>query len=177
MLDQHKDSRHVGVRYSFWNKYDSKIDHGIFQLYLEKKKINAHWHICTCWTWPSLTIWLQVAGLWRHLTVAVGICQVLNLTSTWLSDNDNYCGLLNLTFFVFQSIGPWADAFYKSICPYLCVSVCVSVCVCVCSLLRYGLNIFLPQLPEVGCPNLLDIRNPWWKVLETSGLRFENFCS
>ena len=33
----------------------------------------------------------------------------------------------------------------------------------------------LPQLPEVGCPKLLEIRNPWGKVLEGSGLRIEHF--
>ena len=55
----------------------------------------------------------------------------------------------------------WADAFYKSKYP---------------SLLRYRLNVFLPQLPEVGCPIFLEIQNPWGKVMERSGLRFEHFC-
>ena len=40
----------------------------------------------------------------------------------------------------------------------------------------FCLNIFLPPLPEVQCPNFLDFRNLWGKVLEKSGLRFENFC-
>ena len=40
----------------------------------------------------------------------------------------------------------------------LCVRV--SVRLFVCSLLRYRLNVFLPQLPEVGCPIFLEIRNP-----------------
>ena len=44
----------------------------------------------------------------------------------------------------------------------------------ICSL---GLNVFLPQLPKVQCPNFLDIRNPWGKVMEQSGLRFEHFSS
>jgi len=39
------------------------------------------------------------------------------------------------------------------------------------------LNIFLPPLPEVQCPNFLDFQNPWGKVMERSGLRFEDFCS
>ena len=34
----------------------------------------------------------------------------------------------------------------------------------------------MPPLPEVGCPKLLEIRNPWGKVLERSGLRIEHFC-
>ena len=46
----------------------------------------------------------------------------------------------------------------------------------VCSLLRYRLNVFLPPLPEVGCPIFLEIRNPWGKVMERSGLTFEPFC-
>ena len=54
--------------------------------------------------------------------------------------------------------------------------VCPSVCLSVCSLLRYRLNVFLPPLPEVGCPKFLEIRNPWGKVMERSGLRFEHFC-
>ena len=54
--------------------------------------------------------------------------------------------------------------------------VCVSVCLSVCSPLRYRLTVFLPPLPEVGCPIFLEIRNPWGKVMERSGLTFEHFC-
>ena len=43
------------------------------------------------------------------------------------------------------------------------MSVCVSVCLSVCSLLRYRLNVFLPPLPKVGCPKLLEIQNHWGK--------------
>ena len=55
----------------------------------------------------------------------------------------------------------------------VCLCVCVSVCLCVCSLLRYRLNVFLPPLPEVGCPIVLEIRNPWGKVIKevVSGLK------
>jgi hypothetical protein len=53
---------------------------------------------------------------------------------------------------------------------------CVSVCVSVCSLLRYRLTVLLPPLPEVGCPIFIEIRNPWGKVMERSGLRYEHFC-
>ena len=38
--------------------------------------------------------------------------------------------------------------------------------------LRYQLNVFLPQLPEIRC----QIQNPWGKVMEKSGLIFEHFC-
>ena len=40
---------------------------------------------------------------------------------------------------IFKASALWADAFSKSICPY------------VCALLRYRLTVFLPPLPEVGC--------------------------
>ena len=53
--------------------------------------------------------------------------------------------------------------------------VCVFVCLCVCSLLRYCLTVFLPPLPDVGCLIFLEIRYPWGKVMERSGLRFEHF--
>ena len=43
------------------------------------------------------------------------------------------------------------------------------------SLLRYRLTVFLPPLPKVGCPIFLEIRNPWGKVMERSGLRYEHF--
>ena len=59
---------------------------------------------------------------------------------------------------------------------FVCVFVCLSVCLSVCSLLRYCLTVFLPPLPEVGCPIFLEIRNPWGKVMESSGLTFEHFC-
>ena len=40
----------------------------------------------------------------------------------------------------------------------------------------YILRPILPPLPEVGCPKFLEIRNPWGKVLERSGLRIEHLC-
>ena len=43
------------------------------------------------------------------------------------------------------------------------------------SVLRYCLTVFLLPLPEVGCPIFLEIRNPWGKVMERSGLTFEHF--
>ena len=38
------------------------------------------------------------------------------------------------------------------------------------------LTVFLTPLPEVGCPIFLEIRHPWGKVMERSGLRYEHFC-
>ena len=35
--------------------------------------------------------------------------------------------------------------------------------------------VFLPPLPEVGCPIFLEIRNPWGKVMERSGVTFKPF--
>ena len=40
----------------------------------------------------------------------------------------------------------------------------------------YILRPILPPLPEVGCPKILELQNPWGKVLERSGLRIEHFC-
>ena len=50
--------------------------------------------------------------------------------------------------------------------PMFSISQFVHMCVCVCvclfvHFLRYRLNVFLSPLPEVGCPNFLEIRNPW----------------
>ena len=56
------------------------------------------------------------------------------------------------------------------------LSVSLSVRLSVCSLLRYRLTVFLPPFPEVGCQIFLEIRNPWGKVMERSGLAFEHFC-
>ena len=63
-----------------------------------------------------------------------------------------------------------------SISQFVRLYVCLCVCLSVCSLLRYCLTVFLPPLPEIGCPIFLHIRNPWGKVMERSGLRYENFC-
>ena len=49
------------------------------------------------------------------------------------------------------------------------------VCVCVCHTLSLRLAVFLPPIPEVQCLNFLDIWNPWGKLIERSGLRFEFF--
>ena len=41
--------------------------------------------------------------------------------------------------------------------------------------IRIG-RVFLPPLPEDGCPIFLEIRNPLGKEMERSGLTFEHFC-
>jgi hypothetical protein len=53
------------------------------------------------------------------------------------------------------------------------LSVCLSVCVFT---FEERLTVFLPPLPKIGCPIFLEIRNPWGKVMERSGLTFEHFC-
>ena len=50
----------------------------------------------------------------------------------------------------------------------VCVSVCLSVCLFTFELL---LNIFLPPLPKVWCPNFVETRNPWEKVMERRGFQ------
>ena len=39
------------------------------------------------------------------------------------------------------------------------------------------LNVFLPQIRKVQCPNFLGFQNPRGKIMEGNGLRFENFSS
>ena len=73
----------------------------------------------------------------------------------------------------FSKNRPLADSFIESRCPCVCVSVCLfhrGQCV------WYILRPILPPLPKVGCPKFSEIRNPWGKVLERSGLRIEHFC-
>ena len=77
-----------------------------------------------------------------------------------------------VTIFIFKASAFWADAFYKSKCPNVCLSVCLFVSLFT---LSYRLTVFLPPLPKVGCLIFLEIRNPWGKVMERSGLRFEHF--
>ena len=67
--------------------------------------------------------------------------------------------------YIFTASALWAV--YKSICQSVHPSVC--------SLLRYPFNVLLPPLPKVGCPTFLEIQNSWGKVMERSGLIFENF--
>ena len=81
-------------------------------------------------------------------------------------------GPFHYSFVLFKASALRADAFYKSKCPSAFPSVRPSVC----SLLRYRLYVFLTPFPKVGCPILLEIRNPWGKVMERSGLRLEHFC-
>ena len=78
---------------------------------------------------------------------------------------------LKFTRIIFKASALWADAFYKLRCPSVYPSVCLSVCL----LLRYRLNVFLSPLSEIGCPKFLELWNPWEKVMERSGLTFENF--
>ena len=68
----------------------------------------------------------------------------------------------------FQSIGPLADAYYDLTCPYVCLCVCLRVC-------HIPFNGLFPPLPEVQCQTFLDFQNPWGKVMERRGLRFEKF--
>ena len=61
----------------------------------------------------------------------------------------------------------------RNVCLCVCPSVCLSVCVFTFEVPFNGL--FTP-LPEVRCPIFLEIQNPWGKVMERSGLRYEHFC-
>ena len=52
----------------------------------------------------------------------------------------------------------------------------VRVSVCLFDVMWYILMPILPPFSEVRCPKILEIRNPWGKVLERNGLRIEYFC-
>ena len=67
---------------------------------------------------------------------------------------------------IFKASALWADAFYKLKCPSVRVSVRLFT-------FRYRLNVFLPPLPEVGCPKFSEIRNPWGSGLKS--LRKKSF--
>ena len=69
----------------------------------------------------------------------------------------------------------WPSGPMLSINQFVHMYVCLSVCLSVCSLLRNCLNVFLPPLPKIICPKILEILNPWGKVVERSGFRFEHF--
>ena len=78
--------------------------------------------------------------------------------------------------FHFQSIGP-----RLSISRNFRLSVCLSVRVSV-RLFTFEVpfnSLFAPtshwEVPKVGCPIFLEIRNPWGKVMGRSGLTFEHF--
>ena len=74
---------------------------------------------------------------------------------------------------IFKALALWADAFYKL--------KCSSVCPCV----RPSVSVFTFEVPfkrlfapssQSWMSNILEIRNPWRKVIERSGLRLELFC-
>ena len=51
------------------------------------------------------------------------------------------------------------------------------MCLSVCHTVFTPFQRLPPPLPEVQCPNFLDIQNPLGEIMERSGLRFEHFCS
>ena len=57
----------------------------------------------------------------------------------------------------------------------LVIAMSVCLCVCLSLFMWYILRPILPPLPKVQYPKFLEIRNPWGKVLERSGIRIENF--
>ena len=64
-------------------------------------------------------------------------------------------------------MSPFQNIFHLSVCV-----VCLSVCVFTFEVLFKSL---FDQLPEVGCPKFLEIRNSWGKEMQRSGLTFENY--
>ena len=95
---------------------------------------------------------------------------ILTPTKKEQKNGHNFCVQSQTVSYVFSKHRPSGPMLSKS------GNVHLSVRLSVCSLLRYRLNVFLPPLPEVGCQIFLEIRNPWGKVMESSGLTFEHFC-
>ena len=88
------------------------------------------------------------------------------LGETWRITSDYFC---------FSKTQPSGPSLSISWFVRLCVCVCLSVCLSIFCLFR--LNVLLPPLPKIQCQKCLEIRNPWGKVMERWGFRFENFCS
>ena len=77
---------------------------------------------------------------------------------------------------IFKASALWADAFYKSKCPSVCPSVRLSVCLSVCLFtFEVPFNGLFAPTSRSRMSNILEIRNPWGKVMERSGLLFEPF--
>ena len=74
---------------------------------------------------------------------------------------------------IFIESAHWADSIQQSRCPCVCLCLCVFVCPL---FMQQILRPILLPLLKVGCPKILEIRNPWGKVLEGSGPRIEHFC-
>ena len=68
------------------------------------------------------------------------------------------------------------SSYFHQIGPLGRFDLVVAMSVCLMSLFMwYILRPHLPPLPEVRRSKILEIRNPWGKVLERSGLRIEHF--
>ena len=76
---------------------------------------------------------------------------------------------------MFKASALWAHAFYKSKCPSVCPCVGPSVCLSV-HVFGFFKPSFCPHFPKSDVQYFLEIRNPWGKVMERSGLRLEDFC-
>ena len=96
-------------------------------------------------------------------------CKYCEVSENIFSTSAFFLHFSHCKFYLFKALALWVEMF---VCLYVCLSICLSVC----SLLRYRLSVFLPPLPEVRCTIFLEIQNPWGKVMERSGLRFEHFC-
>ena len=66
---------------------------------------------------------------WWRVCYQRGLPRLVSLY-TWFLYKLHY--MITVYQSTFQSIGFWANAFYKSKCPSVCLSVCVAVCLSVC---------------------------------------------
>ena len=121
---------------------------------------------CSCWKWIYWACW-QKDILFDKSCYAIFDAYHMSCVAWHHNSQTVRARKLN-----FQRIGPLGQFF-------LCVKmlVCLSVCLFVRDTFCFRLTVFLHPLPKVQCPNFLDIRNPWGKVIKRNGLRFEQFCS
>jgi hypothetical protein len=121
--------------------------------------------------WVLTAEW-QAVPAWQHSAVVT----LLFIGQPWLQKVGKTCSCKSCVHFSKHwPSGPMLSI-SRNVRPSVRVFVRLFVCLSVCSLLRHRLNVFLPPLPEVGCPIFLEIRNAWGKVMERSGLRYEHFC-
>ena len=110
----------------------------------------------------------------KHLTLEISFATSLLLRMGELAGG----GSVDVTRNMWQSTTRHVHlsvVFFHQLCPLGRVGLVVAVCVLSPLFMWYILRPILPPLPKVGCLKFLEIRNPWGKVLERSGLRIEHF--
>ena len=117
------------------------------------------------WTWTDLSV------LSSHLFGQASLGLIFAVNISCLLKFTSCCFVI--LFSKHRPSGPMLSI-SRNVRPSVCPSVRPSVCLFTFEV-PFKCLFFFP-LPEVGCPKFLEIQNPWGKVMERSGLRFEHFC-